>query len=198
MIIECPNCNKKFNLDEKLIPENGRTLKCSSCDHIWHYKISINKSIDDSGISQDKITILDRNISEVEKKEDENNDEINEENLTDINQGSLSEKNTDDEEDEKDNIDDEEDNEDKEDDIEDEEDEEDDIKNEKGNDEKKGITKMILVYFIVVIISLLGLIFLLDTFKSYLSNVFPGITPLFNSFYETLLDLKLFIKDLTN
>ena len=185
MIIECPNCNKKFSIDKKLIPKNGRTLKCSSCDHIWHYKISINKSIDDSGISQDKNTNLDTNISEVEKKEDESNDEINEENLTDLNQGSLSEKNTDDEED-------------KEDDIEDEEDEEDDIKNEKGIDEKKGITKMILVYFIVVIISLLGLIFLLDTFKSYLISVFPTITPIFDSFYETLLDFKLFIKDLTN
>ena len=198
MIIECPNCNKKFSIDKKLIPKNGRTLKCSSCDHIWHYKISINKSNDDSGISQDKNTNLDTNISEVEKKEDENNDEINEENLTDINQGSLSEKNTNDEEDEKNNIDDEEDNEDKEDDLEDEEDEEDDIKNEKGIDEKKGITKMILVYFIVVIISLLGLIFLLDTFKSYLISVFPTITPIFDSFYETLLDFKLFIKDLTN
>ena len=188
MIIECPNCNKKFSIDKKLIPKNGRTLKCSSCDHIWHYKISINKSIDDSGISQDKNTNLDTNISEVEKKEDENNEEINKENLTDINQGSLSEKNTDDDEDEKDNIDDEEDNEDK----------ENDIKDEKGNEEKKGITKMILVYFTVVIISLLGLIFLLDTFKSNLLSVFPTITPFFDSFYETLLDFKLFIIDLAN
>ena len=57
---------------------------------------------------------------------------------------------------------------------------------------------MILVYFIVVIISLLGLIFLLDTFKSYLSSIFPSIIPLFDSFYETLLDFKLFAKDLTN
>ena len=32
MIIECPNCNKKFNLDEKLIPKNGRTLKCGLVD----------------------------------------------------------------------------------------------------------------------------------------------------------------------
>ena len=198
MIIECPNCNKKFSIDKKLIPEIGRTLKCSSCDHIWHYKISINKSIDDSGIPQDKNTNLDTNISEVEKKEDENNEEINNENLTDINQGSLSEKNTDDDEDEKDNIDDEADNEDKENDIEDEVDEEDDIKDEKGNEEKKGITKMILVYFTVVIISLLGLIFLLDTFKSNLLSVFPTITPFFDSFYETLLDFKLFIKDLAN
>ena len=45
---------------------------------------------------------------------------------------------------------------------------------------------------------LLGLIFLLDTFKSHLISVFPTITPLLDSFYETLLDFKLFIKDLTN
>ena len=44
MIIECPNCNKKFNLDEKLIPENGRTLKCSSCAHVWHHKIVLNEN----------------------------------------------------------------------------------------------------------------------------------------------------------
>ena len=172
MIIECPNCNKKFNLDDKLIPENGRTLKCSSCDHIWHYKIPITKIIDDIKIPQNKNTNLDTNSSDVEKIDVEHDEEINNENLTDINQGVVTE--------------------------EDAEDEEDDIKDEKGNEEKQGKLKMVLVYFIVVIISLLGLIFLLDTFKSYLSNVFPGITPLFNSFYETLLDFKLFIKDLTN
>ena len=82
MIIECPNCNKKFNLDKNLIPENGRTLKCSSCDHIWHYKIPITESIDDIGISEDKNTNLDTNISEVEKKEDVYNEEVNDDNLT--------------------------------------------------------------------------------------------------------------------
>ena len=72
------------------------------------------------------------------------------------------------------------------------------IKEEKKNDVKQRKIKMVLVYFIVVIISLLGLIFLLDTFKSYLISVFPTITPFLDSFYETLLDFKLFIKDLTN
>ena len=37
MIVVCPNCNKKFNIDEKLIPEKGRLLKCSSCNHTWNY-----------------------------------------------------------------------------------------------------------------------------------------------------------------
>ena len=172
MIIECPNCNKKFSLDKKLIPENGRTLKCSSCYHIWHYKIPITESIDDIGISEDKNTNLDANISEVKKKDVEHNEEINDENLTDTNHEILSEENT--------------------------ESEEDDINDEKENEKKQGKIKMILIYFIVVIISLLGLIFLLDTFKSYLFSIFPSIAPLFDSFYETLLDLKLFIKDLTN
>ena len=37
MIVVCPNCNKKFNIDENLIPEKGRLLKCSSCNHTWYY-----------------------------------------------------------------------------------------------------------------------------------------------------------------
>ena len=99
MIIECPNCNKKFSIDKKLIPENGRKLKCSSCDHIWHYKFPITKSIDDQGIPQDKNTNLDTNNSEVEKKDDENNKDISDENFIDKYQESLSEKNTNDIED---------------------------------------------------------------------------------------------------
>ena len=69
---------------------------------------------------------------------------------------------------------------------------------EKGNEVKQGKIRMLLVYLFVVIISLLGLIFLLDTFKSHLVSVFPTMTPLLDSFYETLLDFKLFIKDLAN
>ncbi len=182
MIIECPNCNKKFSIDKKLIPKNGRNLKCSSCDHIWHYKFTISKNIDDQGIPQDKNTNLDINNSEVEKKDDEYNTEINDENLTDKNQESPSEKNVDNIKDEANDI----------------ENEEDEIKDEKENEEKQGKIKIVLVYFIIVIISLLGLIFLLDTFKSYLISVFPTITPFLDSFYETLLDFKLFIKDLAN
>tara|TARA_B100001175_G_scaffold303290_1_gene298142 strand:+ start:535 stop:1029 length:495 start_codon:yes stop_codon:yes gene_type:complete len=37
MIISCLNCDKKFNIDQKLIPEKGRLLQCSSCNHKWHY-----------------------------------------------------------------------------------------------------------------------------------------------------------------
>ena len=40
MIISCENCNKNFEVDSSLIPENGRLLQCSACDHKWFYKIS--------------------------------------------------------------------------------------------------------------------------------------------------------------
>ena len=40
MIISCENCNKNFEVDSALIPDNGRLLQCSACDHKWFYKIS--------------------------------------------------------------------------------------------------------------------------------------------------------------
>ena len=42
MIIRCPNCNKQFKINPSLIPDNGRDLKCGSCDHLWFYKIEDN------------------------------------------------------------------------------------------------------------------------------------------------------------
>ena len=39
MIIECINCNKKFNVDADLIPKLGRQIQCGSCKYIWHFKI---------------------------------------------------------------------------------------------------------------------------------------------------------------
>ena len=38
MIIECINCNKKFEVNEDLIPISGRAIKCGSCGHDWFYK----------------------------------------------------------------------------------------------------------------------------------------------------------------
>ena len=42
MIISCPNCNKQFRINPSLIPDNGRDLKCGSCNHLWFYKIEDN------------------------------------------------------------------------------------------------------------------------------------------------------------
>ena len=38
MIIQCTNCNKKFEVDSTLIPETGRNIQCGSCSHTWFYK----------------------------------------------------------------------------------------------------------------------------------------------------------------
>ncbi len=35
MILTCPNCNVQFNLDDDLLGEQGRKVKCSSCEEIW-------------------------------------------------------------------------------------------------------------------------------------------------------------------
>ena len=58
MIITCPNCKKKFNIDPTLIPEDGRDLKCGSCDHVWLYKVEHMKSktlIINENIENDKL-----------------------------------------------------------------------------------------------------------------------------------------------
>ena len=169
MIIECPNCNKKFNLDGKLIPENGRTLKCGNCDYIWHYKITLNKKTDEQKISEDKNSEIDINTS---KKDNEIKEKVNDEDISGINKKVISKIKDGDSETEKDD--------------------------ERVDYDEGNKLKMIFLYIVIFIISLIGLIFLLDTFKYNLSNIFPGIVPLFDSLYETLLDLKLFIKDLTD
>ena len=38
MLISCENCNKKFEVNDDLIPEKGRLLQCGSCDHKWFFK----------------------------------------------------------------------------------------------------------------------------------------------------------------
>ena len=62
MIIECPACSKKFNIDEKLIPDEGRLLKCGNCDHTWFYKKEENLKLDTESI---KINEIEENKSEI-------------------------------------------------------------------------------------------------------------------------------------
>ena len=51
-------------------------------------------------------------------------------------------------------------------------------------------------YLIVLIISFVALIILLDTLKTPLINVFPGLEIILFNLFETLQDIKLFIIDL--
>ena len=45
MIITCENCNKKFEINDDLIPKRGRLLQCGSCDHQWFFKKVIKDKI---------------------------------------------------------------------------------------------------------------------------------------------------------
>jgi len=72
MHIECENCNKKFELDSNLIPENGRELQCGSCEHIWFFKKKINiieknEIIEDQNVNIEKEQIK-KKIKKVKKE----------------------------------------------------------------------------------------------------------------------------------
>ena len=69
-------------------------------------------------------------------------------------------------------------------------------------DNKNKVTKQtqnnkFFSYLIVFIISLGALIILLDTLKTPLINIFPGLEQVLFNLYETLKDIKLFIIDLS-
>ena len=144
MIIRCPHCEKKFEVDSNLIPEKGRMLKCGSCDQTWFFNPSLQKS---SQVSQD---IKTDNKSEIV----EDNDEIT----------SVEEQ----------------------------------TKNEIKKINKSsnfGVGK-ILSYLIVIIISFIGVIVILETFKTPLGNIFPGLEFMLYSLFETIKDIFLFFKNL--
>ena len=66
MIITCPNCNKQFNIDNSLIPEEGRDLQCGSCNHVWFHKIED----ENNKILKLNEEIVSKNIeTKIEKKE---------------------------------------------------------------------------------------------------------------------------------
>tara|TARA_B100000900_G_scaffold347530_1_gene312771 strand:+ start:965 stop:1405 length:441 start_codon:yes stop_codon:yes gene_type:complete len=43
MIIDCPNCKKKFDIKDNLIPASGRLLQCSSCNFKWFFEKKTQK-----------------------------------------------------------------------------------------------------------------------------------------------------------
>ena len=53
MIIICPCGEKKFEIDENLIPKKGRLLQCGSCEEKWFFtpKKKLNFLNDDNEIS---------------------------------------------------------------------------------------------------------------------------------------------------
>ena len=62
MIIKCPNCNKKFQIDQNLIPSNGRMLQCGSCDHNWFFKFENENKVEKEEIQ------IDENVRDSQEK----------------------------------------------------------------------------------------------------------------------------------
>ena len=165
MIIECINCNKKFNVEANLIPENGRQIQCGSCDYIWHYKVEIpsEKSLilDDKNIQQDEA------LTDNQKHKDYKENITNEVSTNTIEQKTIIKKN------------------------------EFKKKTNTQNKVKPINIRNYFSYLVVFVISFVSLIILLDTLKTPLINIFPGLKIILFNLFETLKDIKLFIIDLT-
>jgi len=157
MIIDCINCTKKFEVNASLIPDNGRTIQCGTCNHVWFYKPKIEQSKNEI---KTEVSSSNSNNNVVENKED---DHANEKLLK-----TDETKNTE------------------------------PSSNELINEIKKttfSVSKF-LSYFLVFLITFIALIIVLDTFKTPLSSIIPGLEIFLYNFFETLKDLYLFIKNL--
>jgi hypothetical protein len=59
MIISCEKCNKKFELADNLIPNEGRLLQCGLCSYQWHYvpesKIELVDEVKDNVKTTDQV-----------------------------------------------------------------------------------------------------------------------------------------------
>ena len=65
MIIVCPSCGKNFNVDENLIPDKGRLLKCGSCNQTWFFNKNENVQIKqpkDKFVSEEKPRVKNEKI----------------------------------------------------------------------------------------------------------------------------------------
>ena len=163
MIITCPSCNKKFKIEDTLIPSKGRNLQCGSCNHNWFYKIE-NKTVEPIK--------LEENIEEKVIKPTENNLSIS--NNRELFKAKLNQEL--DKDIKKDNI----------------------IQNSDLPKKSKNITfGKFLSYIIVSIISFAVFVILIDTLKTPLIDIFPGLEILLFNLFETLQDIKLFIIDLS-
>ena len=80
MIITCTNCNKKFKIDNSLIPNEGRDLQCGSCNHIWFYKIEEENNdvlkLNDEIFNKNVETKVEK-IEEIKRPQKKIKDEIN-------------------------------------------------------------------------------------------------------------------------
>ena len=164
MIINCPNCNKRFKINTSLIPVEGRDLKCGSCDHVWFYKIE-DKNLEPLSLkediinNEDKPEIVDKKIERTnEVKKSSSHSKIDTKDKKDLDK--IADKQI------------------------------------PSKNKTKNTNSKFFSYIFVFIISFVALIILIDTLKTPLINIFPGLENILFSLFEMLKDIKLFIIDL--
>ena len=150
MIIECINCNKKFNVNSELIPSSGRAIQCGSCEHVWFFDPKkVNKKIEKK-ISSKISTPISKEIKKKPTKRKYVAEITNKKNYE------LTEYKS-----------------------------------------KKSFTlSQFLSYILVLIITFIASIIIIDTFSDQFYKFFPNLELMIFSLFETLKDIKLFIKDL--
>ena len=91
MIIDCSNCSKKFEVNSSLIPENGRTIQCGSCNHVWFYKPQIDTQNDEtiSNVSENQ-NDSEVDISLTNNQLDQNHDNQEEKKIFNTNEKLIS------------------------------------------------------------------------------------------------------------
>ena len=166
MIISCPNCIKKFNIDEKLIPINGRLLQCSGCKHRWHYDLPKDQNIV-SELSKEEITEDTTKVDLIKINPSKSNDGKK----SKIKQKQKVKKPR------KKKI------------------KENEVEVSDNIVEPKNTSRSFFNILLIIIITFIALILVLDTFKNNLSDYFPFLIPALNNFYEIIFDISSFIKD---
>ena len=154
MLVICESCNKKFKIDDDLIPESGRLLQCGSCEHKWFFQKKNNE------VQNIERTVDKTNIKKINPNTKKKVQKIQKFNIKKSDEPYN-------------NID------------------------EPLNDENKKVKNInFFKTFIVLIISIIALILILDTFKEPLSAHMPNIKITLTNLYLTLNDISLFLKDL--
>lgn len=52
MRLVCPNCGAQYEVDDRVIPDNGRDVQCSSCGHGW-YQMPAHVEAADKAVARD-------------------------------------------------------------------------------------------------------------------------------------------------
>ncbi len=154
MIIVCPCDQKSFNIDDKLIPKEGRLVKCGVCNHTWFFKPSENIENKQDAATPNTTIKAQENKKFIRVKQ---------------NKEYIKPK----------------------------------VDKTKGNKKylpaiKKEKSKNFSKLFLVLLISIIAIIILIDTFKDPLAYIIPNINFYLDNLYQSLIDIKLFITNLIN